>query len=126
MEGWPVAGRLAGAAVDDEVFRALGDLRVEIVAEHPQRRLLLPASGTELGAAGRSDRGRDAHADVANAPIFASRPLRTSSMAAWISGSSTRSWSSGGTFSRIAACASPVRRPSLRRGRTAGALAAPE
>ena len=35
VEGWPVACRLAGAAVDDEVLRPLGDLRVEVVAEHP-------------------------------------------------------------------------------------------
>jgi hypothetical protein len=36
----PVARRLAGAAVDDEVVGALGDLGVEVVHEHPQRGLL--------------------------------------------------------------------------------------
>jgi hypothetical protein len=38
----PVAGRPPGAAVDDEVVGALGDLGVEVVHEHPQRRLGLP------------------------------------------------------------------------------------
>jgi hypothetical protein len=33
-EALPVAGGLAGAAVDDEVFGALGDLGVEVVHEH--------------------------------------------------------------------------------------------
>src|SRR5438477_4472734 len=118
MERRPVAGGLARAAVDDQVFRALGDLRVEVVAEHAQRGLLLPAASAQLGAARGADRGGDAQwAPTLPVPaggggtIAARRPLRTSSMAAWISGSSTRSWSSVGTFSRIAACASPVRRP---------------
>ena len=33
---------LPGAAVDDELGRPLGDLRVEVVQQHPQRRLRLP------------------------------------------------------------------------------------
>src|SRR6266516_6148939 len=129
VEGRPVAGGLARAAVDDQVFRALGDLRVEVVAEHAQRGLLLPAAGAQLGAACGADRGGDAQWAPPCPPpragegiaspfpasrggtIVARRPLRTSSMAAWISGSSTRSWSSVGIFSLIAACASPVRRP---------------
>ena len=41
----PVAGGPAGAAVDDEVVGALGDLGVEVVLQHPQRRLGLPAPG---------------------------------------------------------------------------------
>src|SRR6202521_3561591 len=113
MERRPVAGGLARAAVDDQGFGAVGGLGCAVVAEHAQRRLLLPAPGAQLGAARRADRRGDAHAAMADAPIFANRPLRTSPMAAWISGSSTRSWSSVGTFSRIAACASPVRRPGL-------------
>src|SRR5205823_6071065 len=120
MERWPVAGRFAGAAIDDQVFRTLGDLRVEVVAEHSQRGLLLPAAGAELGAARGADRRGDGQRPPPCPPprageetIAARRPLRTNSMAAWISGSSTRSWSSVGTFSRIAACASPVRRPGL-------------
>src|SRR4029077_3818798 len=124
VERWPVARRLPRAAIDDQVLRALGDLGVEVVAEHAQRGLLLPAAGAQLGAARGTDRCRDGQSGPTPpsppagegeivAAIFASRPLRTSSMAAWISGSSTRSWSRVGTFSRIAACASPVRRPGL-------------
>ena len=52
VEGLPVAGRLAGAAVDHEVLGALGDLGVEVVHEHAQGRLLLPALAGELRAAG--------------------------------------------------------------------------
>ncbi len=46
----PAAGGPAGAAVDDQVLRALGDLGVEVVHQHPQRRLGLPGPGGQLGA----------------------------------------------------------------------------
>ena len=49
-------GRPAGAAVDHERLRVLGDLRVEVVEEHPQRRLGLPRAGVQLRAAWRPDR----------------------------------------------------------------------
>src|SRR3954451_2490171 len=42
----------AGAAVDDEVARPLGVLRVEVVHQHAQRRLGLPRAGGEGRAAG--------------------------------------------------------------------------
>ncbi len=58
VEAGPVAGRLAGAAVDDEVVRVLGDLGIEVVAEHPQRRLGGPALRGQRGAAGGPDRAR--------------------------------------------------------------------
>ena len=51
VEAAPVARRPAGAAVDDQVVGALGDLRVEVVLQHPQRRLGLPAAGGERRAA---------------------------------------------------------------------------
>src|SRR6202011_3603771 len=111
VEGRPVASRLPGAAIDHQLFGPLGDVGIEVVAEHAQGRFLRPPLGAELGAARRADRGGDPHA--ASAAIFASFPLRTSSMAVWISGSSTRSWSSVGTRLRIAAWASPVSRPGL-------------
>ena len=38
VEAFPVARRFADAAVDDEVFRTLRHLRIEIVHEHPERR----------------------------------------------------------------------------------------
>lgn len=55
VEGAPVAGGLAGAAVDDELVGVFGDLRVEVVLEHPQGGLLLPSEGAQLCAARRSD-----------------------------------------------------------------------
>ncbi len=51
----PVARRPPDAAVDHQLLRALGDLGVEIVHEHPQRRLGLPAAGVEPGPARRPD-----------------------------------------------------------------------
>ncbi|OLT16652.1 hypothetical protein BJF80_04715 [Serinicoccus sp. CUA-874] len=56
VEAAPVARRAAGAAVDDEVVGALGDLGVEVVHEHPQRGLGGPGAGGELGAARCADR----------------------------------------------------------------------
>lgn len=61
VEGAPVAGRLARAAVDDELVGVLGDLRVEVVLQHPQGGLLLPAQGARLGTAWRSDGTRSGH-----------------------------------------------------------------
>ena len=43
LQAGAVARRLADPAVDDEVLRALGDVRVQVVVEHAQRRLLLPS-----------------------------------------------------------------------------------
>ena len=47
------AGGPAGAAVDDEPGRVLGHLGVEVVAQHPQGGLLVPALAVELRAARR-------------------------------------------------------------------------
>src|SRR5690606_4382391 len=58
VETAPVAGGAPGAAVDDEVVGAFGDLRVEVVHQHPQRGLGLPATRGELGTAwGPDDSG---------------------------------------------------------------------
>ena len=53
VERFPGARRLAGAAVDDEVVRALGDLGIQVVHQHAQRGLLDPA----LARAGGPARG---------------------------------------------------------------------
>ncbi len=53
----PAAGRLAGAAVDDEVFGALGHLGIEVVHQHAHRRLGLPGLRGDGGAAGSADGG---------------------------------------------------------------------
>ena len=55
VERLPAPGRAPGAAVDDEVVGVLGDLRVEVVHEHPQDGFLLPAAGLEGRAARRAD-----------------------------------------------------------------------
>ncbi len=58
VEGLPIARGAADAAVDDELARPLGDVGVEIVHQHAQRRLGQPALGGEFGAMRRAN---DAH-----------------------------------------------------------------
>ena len=58
VEALPVARRLADAAVDDQVLGPLGHLGVEVVHQHAQRRLLLPAPAGERRAARGADRPR--------------------------------------------------------------------
>ncbi len=55
VERAPVAGRAAGAAVDDEVVGAFRDLGIEVVLQHPQRGLGLPRTGGQGGAARCAD-----------------------------------------------------------------------
>src|SRR6202042_2433701 len=55
VERLPGPGRPAGAAVDDEVVGALGDLRVEVVHEHAERGLGLPRPCGQRGAARSAD-----------------------------------------------------------------------
>ncbi len=50
IERRPVAGRTPRAAIDHQLVRILGDLRVEVVHEHAQGRLLRPAAAGQLGA----------------------------------------------------------------------------
>jgi hypothetical protein len=59
VERLPAAGGPAGAAVDDELVRLLGDLGIQVVHEHPQRGLLLPSLAGKLGASRRADGARD-------------------------------------------------------------------
>jgi hypothetical protein len=62
MERGPIAGGLAGAAVDHQVRRALGDVRVEVVHEHAQGGFLFPPPAAQ----GRAARGADdwGHASI--------------------------------------------------------------
>ena len=53
VEALPIARGPPDAAIDHELARPLGDLGVEIVHEHAQRRFGQPALGGELGPAGR-------------------------------------------------------------------------
>ena len=52
-----VPRRLARAPVHDEPLRVLGDLGVEVVQQHPERRLALPGAGVQLRPARRPDLG---------------------------------------------------------------------
>ena len=51
VEGLPRACRATGPAVHDEMVRILRDLGIEVVHQHPQRRLLRPAAAGQLRAA---------------------------------------------------------------------------
>ena len=73
----PVARRLAGAAVDDEVLGPLGVLGVEVVHQHPQRRLGLPRRRGQLGAVGGVDGQAGVGRGHASSPITSSTAVRT-------------------------------------------------
>ncbi len=53
----PIAGGAAGASVDDEVLRPLGDIFIEVVHQHAHGGFLSPAFTGELVAARSFDRG---------------------------------------------------------------------
>src|SRR5438309_1575248 len=48
--------RLAAAAVDDQLLGPLGDGRIEVVHQHPERRLLVPTLAGKRGARRGGDR----------------------------------------------------------------------
>ena len=52
----PVAGGLAAAAVHHQLLRTLGDRRIQVVHQHAQGGLLVPALTGEGGPGGRVDR----------------------------------------------------------------------
>ncbi|MNO85326.1 hypothetical protein D3C76_766970 [compost metagenome] len=51
----PVAGGAADAAIDHQGLGMLGHFRIQVVHQHPQRRLGQPALGGKLGAVGGAD-----------------------------------------------------------------------
>src|SRR5205807_9062183 len=109
VEAGPVAGRVAGAAVDDEVLRAFGHLGVEVVVQHAQRRFGRPAAGGEGGAAScADDRATHFVASRTASTAALSAPERTSCPAAAISGARCRSGPGPCTVSRSAATAAAV------------------
>jgi hypothetical protein len=50
-ETFPIPGGSPGASVDDEFVRLLGDLRIQIVHEHPEGAFLSPSLGPETDPA---------------------------------------------------------------------------
>ena len=62
VEGVPRARRASGAAVHDEIVGPLRDVGIEVVLEHPERRLLGPPEAVERRAAGGAHHARgDGH-----------------------------------------------------------------
>src|SRR5690606_6017229 len=55
VEAGPVARGAADAAVHHQVLRSLGHVRIEVVLQHPVRRLGEPAAAVQGGAARRAD-----------------------------------------------------------------------
>ena len=55
VEAVPIARGAADAPVDDQRLRLLGHLRIEVVHQHPQRRLREPAPGRDVRPARRAD-----------------------------------------------------------------------
>ena len=66
VETLPIARCLAGAAIDDQVLRPFRYLFVEVVVQHAQRRLLLPALARDLAAARRLERSVPPNGDIGN------------------------------------------------------------
>ena len=58
LEAFPAPCGAARAAVHDQPVGIFGDLRIEVVHQHPERRLLVPAAAPELRAARRAHRSR--------------------------------------------------------------------
>ena len=103
-----------GAAVDDELVGPLGDLGVEVVHQHPHRRLLLPAAAGDLGshAARAPPVGRSLELSDRTLDGGQESPEATSPSAAASSGASHRSGPVPGTpAARTAASAAPVPAP---------------
>ncbi len=63
MKRRPVARGVPRAAVDDQLIGAFGDLRIEVVHQHPERAFLMPTLAGNVWPAGCSNnRGGVAHA----------------------------------------------------------------
>lgn len=70
-EAFLVARRAADSTVDDEVFLALTDIRVEVVLDHPERRFGEPALARLRDAARRAHRTGAVRSDVVKSRCIA-------------------------------------------------------
>ena len=73
--GVPAPGGAAGTAVDDELVRMFGHLRVEVVHQHPHRGFLRPALAAALRAPGGMDGCPASAADIAAWPALSHEPI---------------------------------------------------
>jgi hypothetical protein len=55
MERRPIAGRAAGSPVNDQLVRLLGDLRIQVIHQHPEGGFLMPTFAGNLAASGRAN-----------------------------------------------------------------------
>jgi hypothetical protein len=69
VEGWPIASGAAGATVDDQFVRVLGDFGIEIIVKHAEGGFLVPTVASQLGAARGADCRGESHADWIIAPV---------------------------------------------------------
>jgi hypothetical protein len=56
VKAFPVARGFSRSAIDHQIFRLLGNFRVEVVHQHAQSRFLLPPFAGQLGSARRAKR----------------------------------------------------------------------
>src|SRR4029077_11665206 len=127
VERLPGARRSSAAPIDDELVGILGDLRVEVVHQHAQGRLLLPALAGDLGATRGVDFARPAHRSSPIAPSTArsrspvpiNRSIASSSGLTWRSGPGP-----GTPAERIAARAAAVPGPGSSGARSSSPRAA--
>ena len=100
VEAAPVARRLPGAAVDHQVVGSFGDLGIEVVLQHAQRRLLRPARALTASVPRAARTGRAPSmttpscydSDEARDDVEQLAACARSSPTAAISGASQRSW----------------------------------
>ena len=55
MEGRPISRRPAGASINHEIFRPLGNLGIQVVVQHAQGCFLVPALAREFPASRGAD-----------------------------------------------------------------------
>src|SRR5437588_6455284 len=110
VERLPTSGSAARSAVDDQLFRILSDIRIEIVHQHPHCGFLVPSFAGALATARRMHDSFPAH-DFS--PSLSKSPCRIVSATRAISSESGRSCTSGDAILRIAACARSTPTPAF-------------
>src|SRR5205823_8940579 len=108
IERFPTSGGAPGPAVHNQLIRILGDIRIEIVHQHPHRGFLVPPFACALATARRVDYSFPAHAFLLSP---SKSPRRIASATRAISPESARSGVSAAQKSRTVANARPTPTP---------------